>query len=78
MRLKPSRVHRTVPPPRRPNDPSPDHLETGRAWARIQLMRDGRVVIDGKYGAVTLDDELGQELLGYLGNIGIKEARRPL
>lgn len=77
MKMKPSRVHRIGPLDNRParHEPSPDHLATGRAWARVQLMRDGRVVIDGKRGGVTLDDEHGAQVVAMFKRLGVRERK---
>lgn len=72
--VKASRVHRIEPRDNRPprHEPAPDYLADGRAWARVQLLNDGRVVIDGKRGGVTLDDEHGAEVVAVLKRLGVK------
>lgn len=71
--MKPSRVHRIGPPKRQVHEPAPDYLGDGRAWARVQLLRDGRVVVDGKRGGVTLDEEHGREVVALLRRLGVRE-----
>ncbi len=74
-RVKPSRIHRIGPPDNRPrrHDPAPDYLGDGRAWARVQLLRDGRVVIDGKRGGLTLDEEHAAEVQAMFRRLGVRE-----
>lgn len=76
MRLKPSRVHRIEPTARRsPAKPVPvlDYIERGLAWARVQLLHDGRVIVDGPRGSVTLDDEHAAQVVGLVKNLGVRE-----
>lgn len=75
--MKPSRVHRIAPHDNRPrkHEPAPDYLADGRAWARVQLLHDGRVVIDGKRGGLTLDDEHGREVIALLSRMGVRERK---
>ena len=73
--MKPSRIHRIGPPVRPRHEPAPDYLGDGRAWARVQMLRDGRVVIDGKRGGVTLDEEHGREVVALLNRLGVRERR---
>jgi hypothetical protein len=73
--VKPSRVHRIGPPDHRPrrHERAPDYLVDGRAWARVQLLRDGRVVIDGQRGGVTLDEDHGREVQAMFRLLGVRE-----
>jgi len=75
--MKASRVHRISPPDfrRRKHEQAPDYLASGRAWARVQLLYDGRVVIDGKRGGVTLDEDHGKQLAAMLNLMGVRERR---
>lgn len=73
--MKPSRTHRISPPAKRKHEPAPDYLARGLAWARVHLLRDGRVVIDGKRGGVTLDEDHGKQLAAMLNLMGVRERR---
>lgn len=78
MKLPPPRVHRIEPAARQsPAKPVPvlDYLERGLAWARVQLLHDGRVIVDGPRGSVTLDDEHGAELAAKVRLMGVRERR---
>lgn len=45
----------------------------GAAWARVTLMRDGRVLVEGKRASIEMDPAHARVVQDTFRNLGVKE-----